>query len=131
MTSWFDKKKKMRNLLDNPPESLNFSYVEDEPIEIDSAQTNSQLFNTTEETKEQEGGILIDSYEFGDTPGKLVRYEQQAAEQGGMQDLESVSTEDDVIMIEEVKPRKRHLAKVIAVLAPGSLAIGYSLCYAG
>ena len=48
-----------------------------------------------------------------------------------MQDLESVSTEDDVIMIEEVKPRKRHLAKVIAVLAPGSLAIGYSLCYAG
>ena len=44
--------------------------------------------------------------------------------------MENISTEDDVVKVEEIKPRKRHIAKVIAVLAPGALAIGYSMCYA-
>ena len=66
----------MRNLLDNPPESLNFSYAEDDPIEADNNKTDSAFFNTTEEIKEEETGIQMTSYDFGDTPGSLMRYER-------------------------------------------------------
>ena len=67
MAKWYGKKLKMKNLLDNPPESINFS--REGTIEVRGVHPEPEV-------KTEEAGALMDPYEFGDTPGKLLRYEE-------------------------------------------------------
>ena len=80
-----------------------------------------------EEVREIEAGFIYNHKEFGDTLENLAQYEEQAEEQGGM----SGALGGEECGTSEVhKLNKKHVAKVMMVLAPGCMAVGFSMCYA-
>ena len=113
------KRKKMRQLLDNPPESIN----------EDQSQSDCSVSQTTE-LEEIKSNIIIDTSDFGDTPGKLMKYSMISAEQGGIEEYHSVLNEAKNDAFAEFRPKKGHACRLLTLLAPGCLAMGFSMSYA-
>ena len=113
------KRKKMRQLLDNPPESIN----------EDASHSDCSVSQATE-IEEVKSNIVLDTSDFGDTPGKLLKYSMISAEQGGIEEYHSVLNEVKNDALAEFRPKKGHACRLLALLTPGCLAMGFSMSYA-
>ena len=128
MSSWYSKKQKMRNLLDNPPESVEI--LEECNISCTGVVPEERWIypeqEVTETTESIERSVMLNPEKFGDTPGKLIQFDLEAEEQGGM-NHHPMTEEDQASDLNKLN--KEHTIEIMALLSLGSVAVGYSVFY--